>query len=305
MESDRPLKNQIILYLLGEMSEPERLRIEEQYFANPDFLLNLRAAYDDLTDAWLCGEMSEPERQKFEQQLRTHPWLREKAATDQALRQLLRTEAQHITQPTASGWPTGRRLGTLFRLMPHALAAVIMVLLGGATWYATRNSRITQQTAQTHLATLSPPPEADQPLPSSPQTPAVAPATSATPAAQPSSAAPKPAIATFFLSADLVRGDESVPTLIIPARTSTVPLWLELAEENTRFYQAVLQQRSGETVQIWHRLPLQVRQQVPVVALRLPAELLAATDYVIRLSSQDSAQETVPLPQYYFCVERR
>ena len=72
-------------YFLGHLPESEQLNFEEEYFSNPEALMALRAACDDLIDDYLRGKLAPQEQQKFEQRLNELPALREKVETDRAL----------------------------------------------------------------------------------------------------------------------------------------------------------------------------------------------------------------------------
>lgn len=83
-------------YFLGQLSEAEQLAIEEEYFANPEALMTLRAACDDLIDDYLRGTLTPQEHQKFEQRLNELPALREKVETSRALLQTLDSARQTL-----------------------------------------------------------------------------------------------------------------------------------------------------------------------------------------------------------------
>ena len=57
----------LIRYLLGELPEDERLRLEEEYLADPGLFARVLAAEDDLIDAYARGELTGEARLRFEQ----------------------------------------------------------------------------------------------------------------------------------------------------------------------------------------------------------------------------------------------
>ncbi len=53
-------------YLLGELPDDERLRLEEEYLADPELFARLLAAEDDLIDAYARGTLPVEARAPFE-----------------------------------------------------------------------------------------------------------------------------------------------------------------------------------------------------------------------------------------------
>ena len=58
-------------YLLGEASDPERERIEAEFFADDDAFQEMLVAEDDLIDDYARGELSADEREQFERRFLT------------------------------------------------------------------------------------------------------------------------------------------------------------------------------------------------------------------------------------------
>ena len=57
-------------YLLGELPDDERLRLEEEYLADPALFARLLAAEDDLIDAYARGTLTAEARARFEERYR-------------------------------------------------------------------------------------------------------------------------------------------------------------------------------------------------------------------------------------------
>ena len=100
-------------YLLGELSEQDGAKVEEEYFEDDETFEKLSAVEDELIDAYTLGQLSSAERQRFEQRLLLSSAQRERV---KFARTLLRTVpgAQQIgsnippLKRTASWW-TPRR----------------------------------------------------------------------------------------------------------------------------------------------------------------------------------------------------
>lgn len=60
-------------YLLGYLPEPEEIRLEEEYLANPDTQSRLLIVEDELVDAYVQGELSAQERKQLEDRFLASP----------------------------------------------------------------------------------------------------------------------------------------------------------------------------------------------------------------------------------------
>jgi len=58
-------------YLLGELEEHERERLQERYFAEPELYTRLLEAENDLIDDYVGGDLTNDERRRFEQRFRS------------------------------------------------------------------------------------------------------------------------------------------------------------------------------------------------------------------------------------------
>jgi hypothetical protein len=305
MESELSLKEQFARYILGALSEEERLKLEERYFADPDLLRELQAASDDLADAYLRGEMSDARREQFERCLRSQPYLRDRLTTDRAL--LAYVDRAALARGTAA---TGGFFAKLWaglkqpQFRPRMIAlSLVALLFAGGIWYAVISERATPQIGKTVPPTTPSTHQGDQAAPQSSATPAAgAPRTIQTQTPR-VSVKITPSIATFFLSVDVVRGTDDSPRLTIPPQTDLVELQLEVTDSDYQHFRVELQTRSGATLQTSDNLPLKIQHGAPTVSVRLPARLLTPTNYLLKLSAPDADQEVKILHQYYFSIE--
>lgn len=114
-------------YLLGEMSENERVAVEERMFADEDFFADLLELENDLTDAFVSGELSESDSQRFEESLNKFPERREKVKNAAALREFIRLETDSPkAQETVGFWD---KIRTFFAGNAFASQMVIAGLL--------------------------------------------------------------------------------------------------------------------------------------------------------------------------------
>ncbi|MEJ7616641.1 MAG: hypothetical protein WKF30_06655 [Pyrinomonadaceae bacterium] len=63
----------LVRYLLGDASDAEKIRLEEEYFGDDGFFGQLLVVEDDLIDAYVRGELSESDRERFEKSFLTLP----------------------------------------------------------------------------------------------------------------------------------------------------------------------------------------------------------------------------------------
>ena len=75
----------IAQYLLGELSEEERDRFEEQFFSDDLFFQKVEAARDQLIEDYLRGGLSGRDRERFDAYFLSSPSRREKVETMRAL----------------------------------------------------------------------------------------------------------------------------------------------------------------------------------------------------------------------------
>jgi len=81
-------------YLLGSLSEDERNRLEENFFADDAKFEELEVLEDELIDDYVAGELSPDERRQFESKLKQSPRLVERVHF--ARQELLDVERQQL-----------------------------------------------------------------------------------------------------------------------------------------------------------------------------------------------------------------
>lgn len=117
-------------YLLGELSEAEKVELEDLYLADQDFFDRLLAAEDDLIDDYAQGRLSKKESRLFEQNFLTSPERRDRLRAARALSRFV--EANQSTRSKASPWV---RMSSYFSAgsaaMRFAASAAVLVLVIG------------------------------------------------------------------------------------------------------------------------------------------------------------------------------
>ena len=95
----------MILYVLGELPADDALRVEAEYFADDEYLVELNAVCDEMVEAYLHGELPPAERARFAAQLEKLPYLNARVAAERALLHVLstppKTTAARLLAPAA------------------------------------------------------------------------------------------------------------------------------------------------------------------------------------------------------------
>lgn len=79
------MKEQLLSYFLGELSDEQQIQVEEEYFDNDEKYLEFEAAQNDLIDAYVKNQLSASEKEKFKKYLELTPGLQKRVQMAQAL----------------------------------------------------------------------------------------------------------------------------------------------------------------------------------------------------------------------------
>ena len=108
MSENRNHSQVAVQYLLGTLSESETERLDELSFTDDEFAESLRAAENDLVDAYVRGELSEAERQRFGSHYLGTARKRERVKFAQGLHEWAAREESAEVKPRASELQTQR-----------------------------------------------------------------------------------------------------------------------------------------------------------------------------------------------------
>src|SRR5688572_24492463 len=131
-----------VRFLLGAMTEAERVEIEDRLFTDPDFHDEMLATSDDLIRAYLVGKLPEGDRSRFEQHFLASPRRRERY---EFLRSLVASVA-------AEAAPAARKM----RPSPAWIPAAAVLLLAAATIIARLQQRVDGPRIAGHPQTPAP-----------------------------------------------------------------------------------------------------------------------------------------------------
>jgi hypothetical protein len=303
-------------YVLGDLEEGLRSELEELLITDPDAFEALGVVEDELIEEYLEKTGSQAERRSFEQHFLSGPQGMRRLRFVRALKNRASTPSLRLqaeTRPAAGRlvWPGGWRRHSV------GLAAALAVSLMGNVWLAWHYRDDQQEPSPVPPAT-----EARSTVPTVPAVPAV----STIPSFSPAAATPSPlgtpapfgapparnslerlhgaaaSVATFALSAGLLRGEGSLPRVSVPAAALVVRLRLELPEDDYSRYRAAVMDVDGDEIWVASKLRAEQGPGHPSVLVLLPATLLTRGDYQVRLSGVGERGEPEVVGTYAFRV---
>jgi hypothetical protein len=131
-------------YLLGELTQEERVTVEARLFLDDDYSSQLEAVEDEMVDEYAYDELPAGEREKFETHFLTRPGRGVDLKVAQALKRFISSEAASDSPPTTAPEAVPppaegpfARLASLFSHRPvfgFSLAAAALIVLSIITW---------------------------------------------------------------------------------------------------------------------------------------------------------------------------
>lgn len=283
-------------YILGELSERERARLEDEYFADSNLFEELVSAENDLVDSYVLGRLAGAELREFENHYLSTPEHRQKVAF---ARTLLGNGLQR--KQSKSPAVTWRQSVGRFLPSPVALALVLMLTAAGI-WLAIREVRLGRelkqmQTAQAELQrqqqTLQ---QANNEL----KAELLRQQTTSRPDLTPRVGQ---AAAVLALS-DLIRGNGKANVLPLFDGIANVVLLMESKGGSYTSYDMAIETPKGNVVLRRKELsnwPIAHGQRIMV---QLPADSLAPGDYVLRLIGVSGNGHAQDVNAYSFRVTK-
>ena len=130
--STPPTSNETIKsYLLGQMLEPDESQIETRLLTDREFYDELSIVEDELIDQYLGGGLSDADRQSFESHFVSSSERKQKVRFARALKKHV-AESSDQSESVGSVAPqTVIPFPARKPVVPYAIAAAILVLLGG------------------------------------------------------------------------------------------------------------------------------------------------------------------------------
>jgi hypothetical protein len=322
-------------YLLGEVTEEERQRLQESYFVDAGLFSRLLSAESDLIDAYGRGELTAAERERFEQRFGNVRGIEQRLnfagmlsrAADQHSTSMQQAEGSRSSfvkaPPSSLPWLSSisPSLGSrIARASVAAIAAVIVVmavLVAANRWLPGRHTGPEGELARSQTDQPTAPPNTK---PATPVTPDPIKVDEKSTTAGSSSASvtenrrtplPKAQLASVavVLHGGMTREGGQATSVVLSPAARSVQTQLELpAELQTRAYssfQVALQTVSGQEVIKRSNLKISKGRGSSFIRVSIPAELLTTRDYVVLLNGQRSDGTEQYLRGYFFSVVRK
>lgn len=283
-------------YLLGELSEEQRTRIELEYLKRPDALEQLAAVEHELIDAYVGDELPADRRRRFEAVLLPSAAIQRRVAF---ARQLSAYVAGQPAPPRQSWW---QHVLAAFQFRPAAqfAMATLAVVFGAAavlTFVQLRHTRLELARVERERAELaaraSAPGQTSAPL----QTPPPSLAGEEKPGAV-------PLVVAIMLEPGLVRGEPSAAPVIVARATDQIRLSLRLDVQEHQSYRATVETLEGRAILSRDGLRATPLNGSHVVPFTIAASSLPVGSYLVTLSGRTPAGGFTDVAVYPFAVRR-
>lgn len=301
----------MIRYLLGEATEQEQQRLEEQFFADDERYQELLAIEDELRYEYAQGGLAPEQRKSFEKRFLNSAEDRQKVALAKAV--LTKAYEAHkealalapAREESPTWWQSFTRLlvpqapGIRFS---YAGAALAIVVLAGGSWLMLQTSQLRNQVGQLQAERRIEGQRAQQQI--------------AAQRAQQDElnkrlgeerakrgeleqqlAKRQGTFLSFVLIPGLTRDADGLKRLVVPADTGEVRLQLDVkSKESYKSYRAELQTLDGDV--LWS-------QSVDQPTLAITARFLKSGDFVIALKGIGPSGEPADAGEFYFQIVKR
>jgi hypothetical protein len=335
MDERLNIEQQMVRYLLGELSIKDKLEMEMEYFTDPEIFDLLLAVEQDLIEGYVNGKLSPSGRVRFERNYLTTPVRREQVRFFQTLTTSLPLETIESIESIESNEPAfyeepihaatydtselkkKTSIWELFfapfrgpRLAFGISMAVVLLILGvvGAVRIFDTLTTVEPRVTQNNPRPSPEQEQADQQVPNDQPTPEVR-IVEQTPEVIPTPTVKVPVVASFVWTVPGIRSlGNNAPRLIrIPPGNETVQLTLnfpDLPVDRYNRFSASIQDSTGK--EIWSRVdirPNRVKSGSSVV-LRVPSKQFESGSYSLMLGGNNNRGEWVNIREFYIKVER-
>ena len=318
----------ITSFLLGDLSEDARQKIEERVFRDDSFYEQVLAVQEELADDYVQNKQSPGKREQFEQYFLHSPRRRERvefaAALSGALSRSELGAPARIAPPMLTWWESVLAFARPRLVLATSLATLLFLLLGGS-WLYLQNRRLSEHVAaalkekdlsirqaqareiqaaeqrqqlERELATLrAQGGELRTQIQQKEHELATLQRTRPGVQTEPESSF----LASFTLLPGLTRESNEPEKLIVPATARFVQLrLLQGREEDYQEYLAEIRTARGNLV--WSKTGLVSRHTTagPTVQLTLPRKLLTNGEYEVALKGADGGK--LEAVGYYYII---
>lgn len=324
----------IARYLLGELTEPEKNQIEENFLADNDYFEQILTVEDDLIDSYVRGQFSPVESKQFEKNFLTTPQRRQRVAFARTLGQVVSQTPDPVVAPIPA-IPDGLTrwqaflspLGLQNRSLQFGLmAAALVVLIGTTVWLsvrktgqpAQREEQVAQQTPEVRQTSPAPIDNREQTDKTQQATQGNEQAsTQSPPSNQSTNRAPRLVEETtttrhalaFLILKPTVRGTGETNILNLKPGQERVRIQIPLEDQNN--YQSyALELRTAQGTKILSQAGIKARQSSSgrSIIWTLGAGNFTRRDdrdYTLKINGLTASGETETVEDYFFKVDKK
>jgi hypothetical protein len=268
-------------FLLGQLNEDERERVEERFTTDRDFRELVLLVEDELVEAYLDGSLPKAEKELFVEHLLSTPEQRRKIRIAGSLRSYLvagepaspAVPAREAREPASVGGGISHG-GFLFNrtaLLAASLALLLALVFGSVWLFGVQRQRNQLAEVRRALEQLNRLPIPDGSI-------------------------------GVFLSPLAVRGGGAKNTLPSPNDGSVAHLWLLLVKDEYQSYQVVFWKEGDAERFTLGGLRAEATPSGKAIPVRLPAGLLRPGTYVFKLNGVTADGRTEEVGEYDFRV---
>lgn len=269
MEQNLEDNNLIQRYLLAELDEEMRQRLEERLMTDNEYFEELLVAEDELIDSYLSNALPPGDKEKFEGHFLSTPERRRKMSFARTLRKYIVAKEEELTVPAGIDNSSASRKRFLFPsfgfrnpIAGFSVAAALLLMVIGVSWLILREQR----------------------------------------AENPSRPGNGGNVLAVNLTAGGVRSEGERNRITIPANTNIVEFRLEIAFDEYKNYRAIIQTDTGSEVFSLDQLAAEKNGSERVVIVPTPAKTLRPGDYQLKLSGLAAGGELEDIGTYYFRI---
>jgi hypothetical protein len=299
-----------VRYLLRDLDEADRARLETEYLENDDTFEHLLSAEDDLIDAYARKELTADDRKRFEQIYLSSAQGTERVEFALALSRL--TPERTRSRPVESRTQFPRSLLNAFSVATRspvlvwgAAVAAVAVLAAGI-WLTTEVKRLRRDLVNVEAAhaaavlreedlskQIATERERGQRLVAERQRQTMG---------QPVNA---PLVATLILTPGSVRGIQQTPLLSLEPETDLARLYVRITDDRSPQYRVRIRTVAGDDVWAQGRLTARSDGDGRYVIAFVPASALTRGDYILTVSGVSRNGTTEVVDEYYFRADRQ
>lgn len=256
-------------FLLGELDEDTRRRVDEVFLCDAEARQRILIGEEDLIDDYLDNLLSPTEVELFLQNYLTSPQQKQRLETAKSLRAFVETES---ARQEKSWWPKIPLFDSPRTSLPVAVVVAIVVI-SGVAWLV-RSSLIEMGRRNRRIAIEREVEQANSPAAIATTNPTE--------------------VVTFVLSPYSTR--ERAPRFMLKPGINTLDLWLlHSADQGILKYEAQVVLVGGEDPFTIRNLHVEPRPEGNAIRVRIPTRLLTRGTYQIELkaASQNEEPKTV------------